>query len=237
MDSVESLDVSSIDDLVTISDAIKTVEERADIQESVGLSEEDDKRKKRKHEKLSAVVTSPQMIMYYKKKEDTKNEKAAEKEKRKIERERRKMEKEQKKVNYTKRNRKSSSESSISFDDSIVNELCDLDYGESEEEGLPIFDESELKEGQFVLVSMMGGKRNAQKYVYLCIIQDIRDKAIHVQRLKSTKNKNEFVIVENDLFNIKYQDLISIMPQPELKMKDRQLTYTFNKKLAVREKM
>ncbi|GBM56232.1 hypothetical protein AVEN_109920-1 [Araneus ventricosus] len=127
------------------------------------------------------------------------------------------MEREQKKVNYTKRTRKSSSKSSISFDDSIVNELCNLDYGESEGEGLLIFDESELKEGQFVLVSLMGGKINTQKYFHLCIIQDIKDKAIHVQGRKSTKNKKDFVIVEYDLFNIKYQDLISIIPNQNLK--------------------
>ncbi|GBM56230.1 hypothetical protein AVEN_109919-1 [Araneus ventricosus] len=100
MDSVESVDVSSIDDQVTVNEhTIKTVEEKTDIQESVGLcnevdnnsypiagpsknipspfkrvlfwlQREDDERKKRKHEKLPAVVISPQMIIYYKKKED-----------------------------------------------------------------------------------------------------------------------------------------------------------------------
>lgn len=83
----------------------------------------------------------------------------------------------------------------------------------------------------------MGGKRNAQKFVYLCIIQAVKDRTIHVQGLKSTKSKKDFVIIENDLFNVTYQDIISIMPQPELKMKERQLTYTFNKKVTVREKM
>lgn len=98
MNSVESLDISSIGDQITVSEhSIKIIEEKTDIWESFGFFNEAEnsdylivgpskifhhhlrgfisdhrwkmiKEKKRKHEKLTTVVTLPQMITCYKKK-------------------------------------------------------------------------------------------------------------------------------------------------------------------------
>ena len=78
---------------------------------------------------------------------------------------------------------------------------------------------------------------NTQKYVYLSVIQDINNKIISVQGLKSIKNKKEFFAVETDKFQISYSDVVAVVPQPTLQVKNCQLTYIFSKKLAVKRKI
>lgn len=86
-----------------------------------------------------------------------------------------------------------------------------------------------------MLVSIFGGKRNMQKY--LCVIQEMKDNIICAQGLRSTGNKKDFIIKENDVFDISLSDIVGLVAQPHHKIKDRQLMYTFDKKLKVKEKL
>lgn len=75
------------------------------------------------------------------------------------------------------------------------------------------------------------------EYIYLCVIQEIKENIISVQGLRSTGNKKDFIIKENDVFDISLSDIVGLLAQPQHKIKDRQLVYTFDRKLKVKEKL
>lgn len=194
-------------------------------------------KQRKTREKLPAVVTSPQMIQYFKKKDEEKRSLEALKEQRKIEREERKKEAKEKKGKKRKI-KELSPEPSSSENYSSEEEPQHLpSETESEDEGDPILETTALQEGKFVLVCILGGKRNTQKYIYLCVIQEMKENVICVQGLRSTGNKKDFIIKENDVFDISFSDIIGLVAQPHIKIKDRQLVYTFDKKLKVKEKL
>ena len=59
---------------------------------------------------------------------------------------------------------------------------------------------------------------------------------IRVQGLRSTRNKIDFIIKENDLFDISLSDIVGLVAQPKFKIKGKQLVYTLDKNLKVKEK-
>ena len=52
-----------------------------------------------------------------------------------------------------------------------------------------------------------------------------------VQGLRSTGNKDS-IIKKNDSFDISLSDIVGLVAQPKLKIKDHQLVYIFDKKLT-----
>lgn len=204
------------------------------------------KSKRARREKLPAVVTSPQMLEYYKKKEAMKKTKAEELEKKKLIRLQKKQEAEEKKKAKERKppSPSSSSPSSPSYAESDNSPLGIRLFSETEssESGMEL---SEMaKEGDFLLVKFVGGKRNTTTFKYLCVLQEqVRNeetkKVEHfkVQALRSYDDtKKVFVLIDNDVSHILPSQVESVVPTPEIKMEGRGLLHIFKKKLCVVEK-
>ncbi|KAF5271356.1 hypothetical protein FQA39_LY08154 [Lamprigera yunnana] len=113
----------------------------------------------------------------------------------------------------------SHSQSDFSLQESGDSELelaISDDGNEGEEVSL-----DELKEGTFILAKFKGGKRNLTVFVYLCVIQDLReDGNIVVMGLKNTDSeKKEYVAEEKDICEINLKEIIRLVEEPELIVK------------------
>lgn len=72
----------------------------------------------------------------------------------------------------------------------------------------------------------------------MCIIQSVDedDGEIVVQGLRVTgRNNTQFVLKENDVFTVTIFDIVAVLPNPEISLKDRKLIYTFPGKVDVKE--
>lgn len=193
-------------------------------------------KKVRRKERLPSVVTSQQMISYYEKKEKEKTQKDEEKRKKKEVRE------EKKKLAQEKKQKEkiiipSSSSSSSSL---VVAESEESHWSENETESEEMGSEVDgsVKQGDFVLVNFMGGKRRTTKYVYLCCVQEtITSEGIKVMGFKSLSSKKEFIPKENDISIVSLDQIVGIIKEaPEVRFVDRKIVYAFQKCLAVKEK-
>lgn len=212
-------------------------------------------KRRRAKEKIPAVVTSPQMIEYLQKKDERKKKTEEEKEKRKQLREAKKLSAEEKKkltveekkkvaVEEKKKRKRQpsiSSDSSISIEDSddleMDEEINDSsDYNEKKMEDMQNVDKENLKEGDFILVKFMGGKRKSTEFIYLCVVQSLDD-MIQVIGLKSVENsKKEFIVDEEDLSTITFDQILGILPNPEISMRGERFRYIFKNPLNIKEK-
>lgn len=98
----------------------------------------------------------------------------------------------------------------------------------------------DIKEGAFVLVKVCSATKTSTNYKYLCIVQkkDEDDGEITVQGLRVTnKFGTEFVVKENDIFNINIDSIIEILTDSKLVLKNRAVTYKFPKPVDVYEKL
>lgn len=95
---------------------------------------------------------------------------------------------------------------------------------------------SELKNGSFALVQFKGGKRNSIFYKYVCSIERVVDNDIEVAGLKSIDNtKENFALKPNDISFVTQDQIIGVLPFPEIKMKGERIYYHFIKKVPVLE--
>lgn len=207
-----------------------------------------DPKKKRVKVKIPAVVTSPQMIQYLHKKEELKKKKEEEKQKRKQLREAKKLVIEEKKKmaaeekKKRKRQLSSSSESIISMDevnDSEIEEINVNDHNEEITQDIRNVNKDDLKEGDFILVKFMGGKRNTTEFIYLCVVEnldDLVDDMVQVMGLKRVDTANkEFVVDEKDVSNILFNQILGIVSHPEISLKGERFRYIFKHPLNVKE--
>lgn len=194
-------------------------------------------KRKRTKERTPAVVTSPQMIEYFDKKTKKKVQEEAERERKRLEREEKKKIALEKKKERTRYRRLSSSDKSSESSSNPPFDESDNEVSDGSETQISVEDVKSIKEGDFVLVSFMGGKRNASRFIYLCCIQAIEGDEVRVLGFKSTDTSaKNFVANEDDVSIITPNQIISILPAPEVTMRERRLTYIFTKKLAVKEK-
>ncbi|KAF5297487.1 hypothetical protein FQA39_LY12081 [Lamprigera yunnana] len=134
--------------------------------------------------------------------------------------------------------RNNSSSSSHSQSDFSLQESGDSELGlaisddgnEGEEVSL-----DELKEGTFILAKFKEGKRNLTVFVYLCVIQELReDGNIVVMGLKNTDSeKKEYVAEEKDVCEINLKEIVRLVEEPELIVKGERVSYRFKKSLNV----
>lgn len=106
--------------------------------------------------------------------------------------------------------------------------------------GKEVVEIRDIKEGDFVLVSFVGGKRNTCKFVYLCCVQEVNtdEDEIRVMGFKSTNSdvRKSFVAQEDDVSIVNFSQIISVLPAPDVTMSERRLTYVFKSRIGVKEK-
>lgn len=131
----------------------------------------------------------------------------------------------------------SSSDESSRSSFNLEDEESGNEMSDDREMEIPTNDIKAIKEGDFVLVSFMGGKRNASRFVYLCCLQAIEGDEFKVLGFKSIDNSaRSFVANEDDVSTVTSRQIIGILSAPAINMKERRLTYTFPKKLGINEK-
>lgn len=101
--------------------------------------------------------------------------------------------------------------------------------------------------GKYVLIKLLGGVRNSVNYKYVCCIKYVRndddddeelDNPIVVVSLKrADKYATSFYIVENDVFDINIDQILGILPEPKIVIKDRKIMYVFPGTVSVFEKL
>ncbi|KAF5270098.1 hypothetical protein FQA39_LY08510 [Lamprigera yunnana] len=90
----------------------------------------------------------------------------------------------------------------------------------------------ELKEGTFILVKLKGGKRNLTVFVYLSVVQELReDGNIVVMGLKNTDSEKEYVAEEKEICEINLKEIVRLVEEPELIVKGERVSYRFKKNL------
>ncbi|KAJ8867212.1 hypothetical protein PR048_031007 [Dryococelus australis] len=84
----------------------------------------------------------------------------------------------------------------------------------------------------------LGGARMSTRYTYACCVQEVvyDDDDIVVMSLKRGECASEFSIVENDVFSVSRDQIISIFPEPKLVEKDRKIIFVFPGSVSVFEK-
>lgn len=200
--------------------------------------EKDQEVKKRKREKVPSVITSDSWQEYNRKKILQKEQKENEKLERKIKRIEKieaKKTAEDDKIKKRKIN-KQSKKSDVSSEDEEV------EYAESDDSVWNVEDEKEdeieqikvieninqLKNGCFVLVNFMGGKRNSQKFVYVCTVQQIIGQEISVMALNCVDTaRKSFVANENDISLVTLDQIVGILDNPEIVAIGERLRYIF----------
>lgn len=183
-------------------------------------------KKRRAKYKLPAVETSPRVIQYLQKKEEAKKKKEDEKGNRYVRQ--RKLKENRKKWLQRKKGTENNSEVEENYSDvnedniELVNNFC----------------RENLKEGDFILAKFMGGKRNTTEFIHLCVIEHLHEDMAQIMGFKSAEiTKREFVVDEDDVSSITFDQIITILPNPEIQMKGERFRYIFNKPLKVKEKI
>lgn len=129
----------------------------------------------------------------------------------------------------------SSDDSELSFreSDDSVNEL-EEDYQE-----LTPANTNNLQIGKFVLAAFKGGRRLSSLYKYLCVVNSVdhNDGEYRVTSLKCTnESKKIFSMVETDTSDVMFEEIIGIVPDPNVILKGERVYYAFQKPIDVFEK-
>lgn len=111
------------------------------------------------------------------------------------------------------------------------NDIVDI-LQSNEEEEVEYFEvnEDNLKEGVFVLVKVLGGKRGKRVFRYAAMVENTDDDGdIQLTGLKSCQGdilKKRFKVDNNDKFSASLEDIIAILPNPQKKRRGtRKLLY------------
>ncbi|KAF5271387.1 hypothetical protein FQA39_LY08185 [Lamprigera yunnana] len=149
-----------------------------------------------------------------------------------------KEDKKKQKLNSKRKRNNSSSSSPHSQSDFSLQESGDFelelaisdDGNEGEEVSL-----DELKEGTFIFAKFKGGKRNLTVFVYLSVVQELReDGNIVVMGLKNTDSeKKEYVAEEKEICEINLKEIVRLVEEPELIVKGERVSYHFKNSLNV----
>lgn len=97
----------------------------------------------------------------------------------------------------------------------------------------------QLKAGKYILADFIGGSRKTIHFRYVCFIRSVDDddgEMIVVSMKKKNDGSTEFVMDDNDVSAIQFEQVIAILPEPELAYRDRHLVYTFPGCVSVSEK-
>lgn len=106
----------------------------------------------------------------------------------------------------------------------------------SNEEKIP--STMEIKSGTFVLVEFVSGARKKTKFRYVGVCQSSvhEDGEIIVMFLNiSAEDNTLFKLNENDVAYVQFEQIISILPEPTLKMKGDRIFYKFDQEIDVFE--
>lgn len=97
---------------------------------------------------------------------------------------------------------------------------------------------TEIKVGDYILVSFKGGKRNAFLYKYVCTVSKINEPDIKVMELKSlNSNKSEYKLMKNDISVVDRGAILGILPIPQVvQISADRVKYVFSKPVPVVEK-
>lgn len=123
----------------------------------------------------------------------------------------------------------------------IYQHISDSDWQEEEVDqkmDLEKVDLCKLNSGKFILAEFKVGKRNCTMFRYVCLIDyyDVEEEEVKILGLKSTDNsKRNFTVDQSDVSFIKVDQILSILPDPEIKMKGERISYTFEKSISVLE--
>lgn len=129
-------------------------------------------------------------------------------------------------------------EQPLTQDDDDDGDLIDILEENEEEETYLEVDKNNLREGLFVLVKVLGGKRKKTGYRYVAIVQTIEDdQNIELMGLKSCGNeRKQFKVVEDDKFTVNFEDIIAVLPNPIEDNKNKnQVLYNFSKPVDISE--
>lgn len=143
------------------------------------------------------------------------------------------------KVEKVKRKVLKSSSSSSDMSEVPYAESDDSWNKDSEEfEHLAPVNNDTLKKGKFAIVQFKGGKRLTSIYKYLCLIDDVDDEdgECRVVSLKCLNDsKKIFSLLETDVSDVKFEQIIGITPDPTISLKGERIYYQFSKPLEIFE--
>lgn len=100
------------------------------------------------------------------------------------------------------------------------------------------YSEEKIKEGTHILVQIMGGHRNKSqfRYVAVCMGQLDNNYEVKVMFYKAAAEENSlFTINEDDSSYISENQILGVLPQPEIKMKGKRIYYKFLSSIDVKE--
>ncbi|CAH1959591.1 unnamed protein product [Acanthoscelides obtectus] len=93
-----------------------------------------------------------------------------------------------------------------------------------------------IRKGTYLLVTVLGGSRKKTTYRYVSVVQGITDHGIEVLGMKAMNTtRNTFQVVVNDQFIVEEEDVIAVLPNPQLEERDGEIIYKFKKDIDVKE--
>lgn len=121
----------------------------------------------------------------------------------------------------------------------ICQDESDEDYSENaetEEVDYSNFVYGDIKCGDFLLVKVKSGRRKTVVYRYVVVVQEILPNNLSVGGLKSCDTaKQNFKIIENDVFQISAEEIIALLPKPKIQQSGDRFRYIFEKTVDVYE--
>ena len=99
-------------------------------------------------------------------------------------------------------------------------------------------DWSNILHGKFALVGFIGGQRKKTHYKYVCCVQYVEEEQeISVTGYKChSELATVFVVKENDECVVTLNQILALLPDPEMKETDRKINHIFPGSLNVFEK-
>lgn len=95
-----------------------------------------------------------------------------------------------------------------------------------------------LKRGKCAVISFKGGKRLTSIYRYACMIQnvDVEEGECRIISMKCMDNtRTNFTLVDTDISDVKFEQIIGITPDPNICSKGERLFYKFPNPLDIFE--
>lgn len=90
-----------------------------------------------------------------------------------------------------------------------------------------------IKQGDFVLVSFVGGKRNTQTFNYICTVQGIIEDDVKVMALNSADStKKTYIANEKDVSFVKFSEIIGLLNTPDIVPTGERVRYVFRSSIG-----
>ena len=97
-----------------------------------------------------------------------------------------------------------------------------------------------LKAGKYLVADFIGGRRNTTHFHYACFIRSVDDEdgeMIVVAMKRKNDKSTEFLMDDNDVSAIQFEQVIAVLPDPEVVYRDRHMVYIFPGCVTVSEKV